>query len=60
MSEGTFSDFVGDLYFGAVSGPKMRFRGSRTTVDFRYLEHAYLELLFISKWKSDPCLNIKI
>ena len=31
-----------------------------TTVDSRYLDRAYLELPLISKWKSCPCLNLKI
>ena len=30
------------------------------TVDSRYLELAYLEQPLISKWKSSPCLNMKI
>ena len=28
------------------------------TVEPRYLELAYFELQFISKWKSDPCFNM--
>ena len=31
-----------------------------TTVEPRYLEFAYLELLLISKWKSGPLLNMKV
>ena len=30
------------------------------TVDSRYLELAYLEWPLITKWKSGPCLNMKI
>ena len=30
------------------------------TVDSRYLNLAYLEYLLISKWKSGPCLSMKI
>ena len=30
------------------------------TVGSRYLDLAYLELPFISKWKSGPFLNMKI
>ena len=30
------------------------------TVDSRYFDLAYLEQQFISKWKSGPCLNMKI
>ena len=31
-----------------------------TTVDSHYLDLAYLESQLISKWKSGPCLNMKI
>ena len=31
-----------------------------TTVEPRYLELAYFELPFISKWKSGPCFNMKL
>ena len=30
------------------------------TVEPRYLELAYFELPFISKWKSGPCFNMKL
>ena len=30
------------------------------TVEPRYLELAYFELPFISKWKSSPCFNMKL
>ena len=38
------------------SGPPL-FAG---TVEPRYLELAYFELLLISKWKSGPCFNMKL
>ena len=31
-----------------------------STVEPRYLELAYFELLLISKWKSGPCFNMKL
>ena len=31
----------------------------QSTVEPRYLELAYFELLLISKWKSGPCFNMK-
>ena len=30
------------------------------SVEPRYLELVYFELLFISKWKSGPCFNMKL
>ena len=39
----------------------MIFQGNFTyTVEPRYLELAYFELPLISKWKSGPCLNMKL
>ena len=38
----------------------MRYRIILSTVEPRYLELAYFELLLISKWKSGPCFNKKL
>ena len=43
-----------DGYLGFLIGAIL------STVDSRYLDLAYLEYPLISKWKSGPCLNMKI
>ena len=44
----------------AVAGVGSNLTQPSSTVDSRCLELAYLEKPLISKWKSGPCLNMKI
>ena len=54
MSEGKFYDVMAKMYLWKCESPSK----TAYTVEPRYLELAYFELPFISKWKSDPCFNM--
>ena len=54
MSYMILNDFI--LFLLTLSVPQ----NSQNTVEPRYLELAYFELLLISKWKSGPCFNMKL